>query len=120
MHSRKKVIVSNGLLVDSKFESKSEEEKRKSWTWARCSDGVKKLEADFLATVHAAKKLALLKKEDLKKKKAGKTLVVLENCKSHGGPMTPNNLDPLSTLTGKQLLTEILYQGSQLLQIFAK
>ena len=81
--SRKNVIVSNGLLINSDFESKSTEEKQKSWKWARCSPEVKrvkKLEADFLATVHAAKKMALLKKEHLKKKKTEKTFGILQNC----------------------------------------
>ncbi len=110
--SRKNLLVSSGLLVDSEFECKSLDDRRSRWKWARCSEEVKavqKLEADFLATVNSAKKLALRKKEDLKKKKATKTLAVLERCKQHGGPMTPNNLAALSQLNEGQLLAEISY-----------
>ena len=73
---------------------------------------VQKLEADFLATVDSAKKLALHMKhvkEELKRKKASKMLIVLERCKQHSGTLSPNSLDILPQLTEKQLLDEISY-----------
>ena len=111
-HSRKNIIVSSGLLVDSEFESKTLEERKLRWEWARSSEEVKKvknLEDDFFATVKIANKLAQHKKEVLKKKKTSKTLVVLERCKQHGGPITPTSLDLLSKLNEKQPLDEISY-----------
>ncbi|XP_013414654.1 uncharacterized protein LOC106176709 [Lingula anatina] len=110
--SRKNLLASSGLLVHSQFESKSAAERKERWKWARCSEEVKavqKLETDFLATVESAKKLALHKKEELKKKKACKTLAVLERCKDHNGPLTVKSLDLLPSLTEKQLLDEINY-----------
>lgn len=111
-HSRKNLLVSSGLLVDSSFESKSPEDRKTVWKWVRCSEEVKavrKLETDFLETVNSAKKLALQKKEELKKKKAIKEFAVLEKCKQNGGPMTPNSLNLLSQLNENQLLAEISY-----------
>ena len=70
---------------------------------------VKKLEADFLATVNSAKKLALCKKEELKKKKANRTFKILDNCKLHGGLMTPDSMKELEKLDAKQLLAEVAY-----------
>ena len=44
------------------------------------------------------------KKEQLKKNKAEKTFGILQNCKDHGCPLTPNTQDTLSNLHEKQLL----------------
>ena len=87
--SRKNLLVSAGLLVDSEFESQTEDDRNSRWKWARCSEEVKavqKLEADFLATVDSAKKLAPHMKEELKRKKASKMLIVLERCKRTVAP----------------------------------
>ena len=53
------------------------------------------------------KKLALLKKEELKRKKAGQTLKIPDECKLHGGPLTPDSVDCVNEVTEKQLLAEI-------------
>ena len=110
--SRKNIISSVKLLADPKFMSKSLDERKSCWDWARTAEEVKevkKLEKEFLAKVSLSKKLALYKKEQLKKKKTSKTLAVLEKCKQHGGPMTPNSLDVLPKLSEKQLIAEISY-----------
>ena len=70
--SRKRVICTNALLVDSSFDNLSDKERLDSWKWARTSEEsseVRKLERDFLATVKMSKKLVLAKKEELKRKK---------------------------------------------------
>ena len=80
--------------------------------WARSSKEskrVRKLEADFVATVKATKKIALVKKEKLKLEKALKTIKQLEMCKKHGGPITPNCVDILDSLDIEKLLAEISY-----------
>ena len=46
-HSRKNIVKSNQLLVDSSFIQQSEKEREKRWKWARTSDevlSVKKLD----------------------------------------------------------------------------
>ena len=111
-HSRKNILVSSQLLVETEFDSKELHERKLMWKWARDSEEVKmvkNLEADFLANIKLANKLSQHKKEELKKKKTSKTLAVLERCKEHGGPITPNSLDLLSKLNGNQLLDEISY-----------
>src|SRR5579872_138110 len=70
---------------------------------------VRKLEADFLETVKSAERLSLVKKEELKCKKSQKTTNLLENCKKHGGPITPNSIQMLTELNENQLLSEIAY-----------
>ena len=64
--SRKRVICTNVLLLDSSFDNLSDKERLDSWKWARTSkesSEVRKLERDFLATVKMSKKLVLAKKE---------------------------------------------------------
>ena len=63
---------------------------------------MKRLESDFLETVCAAKKTALLKK-------ANKMLATLDSCTKHGGPVTPDSVNLLADLDEKQLLLEVLY-----------
>ena len=67
--SRKRVICTNALLVDSSFDDLSDKERLDNWKWARTSEKsseVRKLERDFLATVKMSKKLVLTKKEKSK------------------------------------------------------
>ena len=75
--------------------------KSNNWKWAQSSEQAKKvkqLEADFVATVNATKKIAILKKEQLKLKKTMKTFSQLDVCKEHWGPVSPNSLQLLDTL----------------------
>jgi len=114
-HSRKNVVSTDKLLKDSSFTDLSEDEKLKKWKWARCSEEVaqvKKLEQEFIAKVKTSQQLALLKKQEAKKKKMSKVLLVLEECKKHGGPVTPISLDSLERLNESQLLKEIGYLRS--------
>jgi len=70
---------------------------------------VKKLEQDFIATVKATRKIALLKKEEMKIKKSLKVLKQMDVCKDHGGPLSPNSLYLLDNLSEKQLIAEVVY-----------
>jgi len=111
-HGQKNIISTNRLLVDPSFQRLTTEDRTREWKWARTSDATedaREIEANFLSTVKVTKKLALLKKEELKKKKAGKTLKILDECKLHGGPLTPDSLDCVNELTEKQLLAEIKF-----------
>ena len=99
-HKQKNVISTNRLLVDPSFQRLSEEDKMREWKWARTSDATKdarEIEANFLSTVKVTKKLALLKKEELKRKKAEKDSENLDECKLHGGPITPDSLTLVNT-----------------------
>lgn len=111
-HSRKNIVSTNGLLVDTSFVELSSNEKKRQWKWARASPQVqeaKKLHKDFLETVKAAKILAVQKKEAMKKKKSIRVIKLLESCKSHGGPVTPSSLGLLDQLKSKDLLLEVGY-----------
>ena len=70
---------------------------------------MKKLERDFIETVKNAKRLSVVKKEQLKKKQSAKLLKLLETCKQHSGPITPKCIDILDELDEKQLLAEVGY-----------
>ena len=110
--SKKNIVLTNKYLVDSGFSAQTQEEKLKQWSWARSSkeaNDVKKLQKDFLATVQATKKIALIKKEKLKLEQALKLMKKLDVCKSHGGPVTPSCIDILESLTYAQLLAEVGY-----------
>ena len=94
--SRKNIIATNGLLVDSAFMEMTREETKERFKWARKSEqtlAVRKLEKDFILTVRASKGLVLRKREDLKKKKNTRLLNTLQTCKEHKGPLTPDSLD---------------------------
>lgn len=111
-HSKKNIIYTNRLLVNSDFTSKSEEDKLQQWSWARKSNEtreVRKLQKDFLATVHATKKIALVKKEKLRLEQALKLMKKLDVCKEHGGPVTPSCIELIDRLDNEQLLAEVGY-----------
>ena len=59
--------------------------------WARTAPEAKlvnKMESDFLERVKMVKKQALRAKETMKQKKKQNTLKLLDQCKTHGGPVT--------------------------------
>ena len=64
---------------------------------------------NYLLTVKMSKRLTLMKNAELKKKKQAKALKLLETCKCHLGPMTPNCLVRLQYLIEKEILSEISY-----------
>ena len=110
--SRKKVISTNALLVDSSFDNLSDKKRLNSWKWARTSEEsseVRKVERDFLATVKMSKKLVLAKKEEPKRKKNLRLLQTIDICKQHGGPLTDNSLELVESLSEKQLISEIVF-----------
>ena len=111
-HSYKNIISTNGLLENSSFTELPEDDRHARWKWARTSEEVqtvKRKEKEFVENVKTMKKLSLVKKEENKKKKVGKMLKALENCKVHGGPVTPSTIEWLDRLNVQQLLTEISY-----------
>ena len=110
--SRKNVVATKAYLVDSTCVEMDEKDKRSKWKWARHSNEVKtvrKMKEDFLLTVKNSKQIALVKKEELKQKKNKKSLIVLEKCKLHRGPVTPNNINIFVDLSESGLLLEVTY-----------
>jgi hypothetical protein len=110
--SQKNVVTTNRLLVDQTFTSLSDKEKSDKWKWSRTSDqvsDVKEIEANYLLTVKMSRRLAVAKKEELKKKKQARTSKLLDTCKDHGGPVTPKSLALVDSLNEKQLIAEIGY-----------
>ena len=73
-----------------------------------CENAIK-IEADFLATVETAKRLSLLKKEELKKRKIERNLKILEECKLHNGPVAVGTIEYIEQLSEKNLLAEVGY-----------
>ena len=70
---------------------------------------VKAIEANYLQTVKMSKKLALLKKEELKRKKTQRTMNLLDTCENHHGPVTQESTLLVDTLIEKELISEIGY-----------
>ena len=64
---------------------------------------------DFIATLKETKEIALLKKEEMKKKKSLKVLKQMDICKEHDGPVTPKSLYGLDNLSESQLIDEVTY-----------
>ena len=67
----------------------------------------KQLESNFIETVKFQTKLALLKKEDLKKKRAIRTLKLLETC--NGWTSHKEKFKQTKQINREGLLAEILY-----------
>jgi len=62
-HSKKSIVATNDLIVDSEFLNKTESKENLKWIWGRNSKEtrtVRKLEVDFLETVKSAKRLSLV------------------------------------------------------------
>ena len=70
---------------------------------------VKAIEANFLQTVKMSKKLALLKKEELKRKKTQRTMNLLDTCENNHRPVTQESTLLVDTLIEKELISEIGY-----------
>ena len=110
--SMKNIVSTNSLLTEPNFVEMPVEDKKMCWKWGRSSDEVKKvkiLQKQFLETIKTNKLLSLEKKKQIKMKQAAKSLMLLEKCKAHGGPVTDINLDLLSELTQEQLIAETGY-----------
>ena len=88
------------------------EEKKRKFAWARGSSQAKKvavLQKEWIDKVNDAKALALVGKEAKKKKKNERSLLLLEKCKEHSGPVTLNTSDILDSLSEAQLVLEVRY-----------
>ena len=100
------------MHTDPSFSELGSTEKQQKWKWAGTSENVgavKVIEANYLQTVKMFKKLALLKKEELKRKKTQRTMNLSDTCENHHGPMTQESTLLVDTLIEKELISEIGY-----------
>ena len=66
------------------------------------------LQKEFLDQVKEVKVLAVKAKESMKTKKIARTLKILEKIKKHGGPVTPDSLNILDSLSEDQIIAEVI------------
>ena len=112
--SNKEVVAGNNYLTSSSFPVKLEDQ-LKEFKWARHSKEAKEalaLQQNLIDLAEDVNKAAFAAKEEKKKKKIARGFLLLEECKLHGGPVTPASIDLLDTLNQKQLLVETRYLRS--------
>ena len=110
--SNRHLVSNNKFFSSEKWKSLSPAEQRQKFHWSRSSEQakkVKKMGKEYLEKVKAAEKFALKVKAEAKQKKLRRSLKLLETVKTHGGPITEQDLDKLDSLTEKQLIAEIGY-----------
>ena len=113
--SNKEVVSGNKYLITSEFSEASVSEQSRQFKWARNSTEAKEawaLQENLINLAAAVDKEAFKAKEAKKKKKVARSLTLLDQCKNHGGPVSPISIDILDSLTEKQLLTETRYLRS--------
>lgn len=106
------MVKTNRYLLSHKFTERDESGRLEQWKRARNSyecENAREIEENFLLTLQMTKHLSLIKKEDLKKKKAERLLKLLDDCKMHNGPVTVKSVDDKDTLTENQLISEVKY-----------
>ena len=89
------------------------EEKKCKFAWAGASSETKKvalLQKGWIGKVKDAKN----RKETKKKKRNERSLLLLEKCKEHSGPVTMNTTDMLEKFSEPQLVLEVRYLRSTL------
>lgn len=112
--SNKEVISGNRYLTSTSFPV-SLTDQMKEFQWARRSKEAKEaieLQQNLINLAEDVNKAAFAAKEAKKKKKIARSFSLLEECKRHGGPVTPESLALLDSLTQAQLLVETRYLRS--------
>ena len=108
--SNKQTVAVNAYLMSTDFDDL--DTAGDLFKWARTADEalkVRKMQKEFNAKVELVKFSALRKKEMLKKKRFERSLKLHSVCRSHGGPITAENLEDLDKLEYKQLVAEVSY-----------
>ena len=112
--SNKEVISGNRYLTSTSFPV-SLADQMKEFQWARRSKEAREameLQQNLINLAEGVNKAAFAAKEAKKKKKIARSFSLLEECKRHGGPVTPESLALLESLTQAQLLVETRYLRS--------
>ena len=109
--SNKHVIKKNRFSESENWKILTLEEKKSKFAWARASSQDKKvalLQKEWIGKVKDAKN----RKETKKKKRNERSLLLLEKCKEHSGPVTMNTTAMLEGFSEPQLLLEVRYLRS--------
>ena len=105
--------VSNRNIIQGQSSSNlTSAEKLAAKIWSRRSPEAKeykKLVKEYQQKVKNSQELLVLAKKEKKRIKMEKAYKLLDQCKVHGGPISPDNLEHLDNLTEKQLILEIRY-----------
>ena len=112
--SNKEVVTGNKYLSSASFPV-SLHAQMQEFQWARRSKESKeaiKLQQNLIDLAADVNKAAFAAKEAKKKKKIARSFSLLDQCKDHGGPVTPDSIELLEKLTQEQLLTETRYLRS--------
>ena len=106
--SNKQVVRVNRFLTTETAQDQPDE----LFKWARNSEEAKKvqqLKHEFLESVNMSKKLNIEAKKSAKIKNANKVLKLLDQCKIHGGPISPSNLGIIDLISPEQIILEARY-----------
>ena len=110
--SDRHIVKGNNYFDTDEWKSMCPELKAKEWKYARSSREAKivqNMKQEFIEKVKSAESLANKEKIRKKQLKNEKCLKQLELVKMHGGPVTPNEVEKLDTLTGEEILREVRY-----------
>ena len=110
--SNRHMVKGNRYFDTEQWKLMPSELKNKEWKKARNSEEskvVKEMKREFMEKVKAAESLANKEKIRKKQKKNEKCLLMLEQVKLHGGPISMNEVDKLEKLNEKELLSEVRY-----------
>ena len=110
--SDRHMVKGNNYFETDEWKTLAPELKAKEWKFARSSKEaliVKNMKREFIDKVKSAESLANKEKIRKKQLKNEKCLKQLELVKMHGGPVTPNEVDKLETLTEEEILREVRY-----------
>ena len=112
--SDKEVVSGNSYLTSSSFPV-SLKDQMKEFQWARRSKEAKAalaLQQNLIDLAEDVNKAAFAAREAKKQRKIARSFSLLDECKQHGGPITPDTVNLLDNLTQKQLLAETRYLRS--------
>ena len=112
--SNKDKISSNKLFMTENWKEKSRMERKAQWVWARKSTQAKKVKEmgkEYLKKVLESEKVNVEQKVLRKKKLNQRSLKLLNQCKTHAGPLSSSDkdMDLLSKLSTKELILEVRY-----------
>ena len=108
--SNKQVVSVNKYLMTEDFND--DQDTLALFRWARNSTEAKQatqMEEEFLQKVKATKAMSQKSKEMVKQKRQSRALDLLSKCRSHGGPLSRDNMQLLESLTYDELVCEVSY-----------
>ena len=110
--SNRHLVKTNQYFDSEEWKQLAPELKVKCWKEARSGEQakiVKGMQEEFLKKVRAAESLARIHKIKQKIKKNEKCLLLLDQVKLHGGPVSANDVDKLDNLSEADVLAEVRY-----------